>query len=128
MAYRASRLRQLLLRELSDIVQRLRDPRVGFVTIMDVEVSRDLHYATMFVSVLGDERAKRDAVAGLESALGYIRREIAQRLTIRQAPEIAVRYDDTSERAARVSALIDRAQRGSAPSAAASPPGPSQGE
>jgi ribosome-binding factor A len=96
-----------LQRELSDIVGRLRDPRVGFVTVMDVELSPDLHYATMFVSVLGGEAQRREALEALEGSLGYIRREVAQRVRLRQAPEISVRYDDTSERAARVSAVIN---------------------
>lgn len=106
-SHRASRVREQLQRELSEIVGKLRDPRLGFVTVMDVELSKDLHYATMFISVLGDEDAQREAIEALESALGYIRREIAQRIRLRQAPEISVRYDNTSERAARVSALID---------------------
>lgn len=105
--HRASRVREQLQRELSVIVGKLRDPRLGFVTVMDVELSNDLHYATMYVSVLGDEEAQQEAVKALESALGYVRHEIAQRIHLRQAPEIAVRYDNTSERAARVSALID---------------------
>ena len=104
--HRVLRVREQLLRELSDIIQRLRDPRLGFVTIMDVEVSRDLGYATMYVSVLGD--GAQETMAALESALGYIRRELAQRLTIRHVPEIAVKYDETSERAARINAMIDR--------------------
>lgn len=105
-SYRASRVREQLQRELGDIVGRLRDPRLGFVTVMDVELSKDLHYATMFISVLGDEEAQREAVEAIEGALGFIRREVAQRIRLRQVPEIAVRYDDTSERAARVNALI----------------------
>ena len=106
-SYRASRVREQLQRELGDIVGRLRDPRLGFVTVMDVELSKDLHYATMFVSVLGEEEAQREAVEAIEGALGFIRREVAQRIRLRQVPEIAVRYDDTSERAARVNALIE---------------------
>ncbi len=106
-SYRVSRVREQLQRELGDIVGRLRDPRLGFVTVMDVELSKDLHYATMFVSVLGDEEAQREAVEAIEGALGFIRREVAQRIRLRQVPEIAVRYDDTSERAARVNALIE---------------------
>jgi ribosome-binding factor A len=106
-SYRASRVREQLQRELGDIVGRLRDPRLGFVTVMDVELSKDLHYATMFISVLGDEEAQREAVEAIEGALGFIRREVAQRIRLRQVPEIAVRYDDTSERAARVNALIE---------------------
>ena len=106
-SYRVSRVREQLQRELGDIVGRLRDPRLGFVTVMDVELSKDLHYATMFISVLGDEEAQREAVEAIEGALGFIRREVAQRIRLRQVPEIAVRYDDTSERAARVNALIE---------------------
>lgn len=105
--YRASRVREQLQRELSDIVSRLRDPRLGFVTVMDVDLSNDLHYAKMYVSVLGDEEEQTEAVKALTSALPYIRREIAQRIRLRQAPEITVQYDDTSERASRVNALIN---------------------
>jgi len=105
--YRASRVREQLQRELSDIVSRLRDPRLGFVTVMDVDLSNDLHYAKMYVSILGDEEEQTEAVKALKSALPYIRREIAQRIRLRQAPEITVQYDDTSERASRVNALIN---------------------
>lgn len=86
--YRASRVREQLQRELSDIVSRLRDPRLGFVTVMDVDLSNDLHYAKMYVSILGDEEEQTEAVKALKSALPYIRREIAQRIRLRQAPEI----------------------------------------
>ncbi len=108
-SHRVQRLRLQLRRELGDIVRRLRDPRLGFVTVMDVEVSsEDLGHATLFVSVLGETEEQEKAVAALNSALGFIRRELARRLTIRHVPELSVRYDDTSERAARVSSLIDR--------------------
>jgi ribosome-binding factor A len=109
--HRVGRVREQLQRELSEIVGRLKDPRLGFVTVMDVELSKDLHYATMYVSVLGNEAAQQEAIEALESALGFIRREIAQRIRLRQAPEIAVQYDDTSERASRVNALIDSIPR-----------------
>lgn len=108
-SHRVQRLRLQLLREVGEIVRRLRDPRLGFVTVMDVEVSsEDLGHATLFVSVLGEPEEQEKALAAMESALGYIRRELAGRLTIRHVPELAVRYDDTSERAARVNAIIDR--------------------
>ncbi len=107
-SYRLDKVRELLLRELTDIIPRLRDPRIGFVTVMDVEVTRDLRKATMFISVVGDDEAKREATEALESALGHIRHEVSQRVTLRHVPEFAVVYDETSERAARVTALIDR--------------------
>ena len=112
-SHRVQRLRLQLLREAGDIVQRLRDPRLGFVTVMDVDVSsEDLGHATLFVSVLGGAEEQEEALAAMESALGFIRRELARRLTIRHVPELSVRYDDTSERAARVSAIIDRLPAG----------------
>ena len=107
-SYRVSRVREQLQRELGDIVGRLRDPRLGFVTVMDVEVTRDLKKATMFISVVGDDDAKREATTALTKALGHIRHEVSQRVTLRHVPEFDVVYDDTSERAARVTALIDR--------------------
>ncbi|MBT4097110.1 MAG: 30S ribosome-binding factor RbfA [Gemmatimonadetes bacterium] len=107
-SYRLDKVREMLLRELTDIVPRLRDPRIGFVTIMDVEVTRDMRRATMYISVVGDDDAKQEATEALEKALGYIRREIAKRITLRHVPEFAVVYDDTSERAARVTSLLER--------------------
>ena len=107
-SYRLAKVREMLLRELTDIVPRLRDPRIGFVTIMDVEVTRDMRRATMYISVVGDDDAKQEATEALEKALGYIRREIAKRITLRHVPEFAVVYDDTSERAARVTSLLER--------------------
>ena len=107
-SHRAQRMRLQLLREAGDIVRRLRDPRLGFVTVMDVEVSsKDLGHATLFVSALGGTEDQRNAMAAMEGALGLIRRELATRLMVRHVPELAVRYDETSERAARVNAIID---------------------
>ncbi len=106
--YRVSKVREMLLRELADIIPRLRDPRVGFVTIMDLEVTKDLKRATMYISVVGDEEAQREATEALQKALGHIRHEVSQRVALRYTPEFEVAYDDTSERAARVSALIEQ--------------------
>ncbi len=108
-SHRASRVRESLYREFSDIVRNLRDPRIRSATVVDAEVSPDLKHARMFVSVLGSEEEKKEAVAALENALGHIRREIAQRISMRQIPEVSVAYDDTSERAARLTALIETA-------------------
>jgi ribosome-binding factor A len=105
--HRVGRVRQMLLRELSDIVGRMLDPRVRLVTVVDAELSKDLKSATMYVSVIGDEREREEALAALEAALGHIRYEVAQRVQLRQVPEIRVEYDSSLVRAARVTALID---------------------
>ena len=105
--HRVGRVRQLLLRELSDIVGRMRDPRVRLVTVADVEVTKDLRNATMYVSVIGDNQQRDEAIGALEAAVGHLRYEVAQRIQLRQVPEIRVEYDSSLERAARVTALID---------------------
>ncbi len=105
--HRVNRVRESLLREFSDIVRRLRDPRVRFATVVDAEVSRDLRHARMLVSVLGSEDEKIAATEALQNATGFIRRELAQRMHLRYVPEISVEYDDTSERAARITGLLD---------------------
>ena len=106
----------MLHREFSDIVRNLKDPRFRLATVVDAEVSPDLKQAKLFVSVLGSEEEKTEAFVALENALGHIRREIAGRITLRHVPEISVVYDDTSERAARLTEAIERAvsTRGSA--------------
>jgi ribosome-binding factor A len=106
-SYRINRIQEQLLRELSDIVQKLKDPRVRMVTVVDTEVSKDLRHAKMFVSSLGDKQEQEEAIAALDKARGFLRREIAQRLRLRMAPEIHVVYDNTSERAAHLTSLID---------------------
>jgi ribosome-binding factor A len=106
---RAERLAEVIRTEVSEIIQReLRDPRIGFISITDVEVSGDLRHAKIFVSVLGDAEAKRQTMVGLEHARGHIRSVLGARLAVRFVPEVAFRLDDSIERGARVSTLLRR--------------------
>lgn len=105
---RISRVREQLLRELTDIVGRMKDPRLQLVQIVDVELSTDMSHATIFVSTLGNADDKKQMLQGMHRGLGFIRREIAQRTRLRYAPQLRVAYDDTTERAVRVTALLDR--------------------
>ncbi len=107
--HRVDKVRETLHREFSQIVRQLKDPRIRFVTVVDTEVSNDLRHAKMFVSVLGTEEERAEALAALDRAVGHIRHQVAHRMPLRHAPEVTVAYDDTADRAARVSALIDRA-------------------
>lgn len=109
--YRVERVRQLLRREISDIVMHLKDPRVRMVTVVDTEITKDLRQATIYVSLIGTPEQQNEAVQALEKALGFIRREVAQRIDLRFVPEFRVAYDPTIERAARVMALLDRLAR-----------------
>jgi len=107
MPHRPEKVEQFIKEELSQILQReVRDPRIGFVSVTDVEVSADLRHARVFVSVLGDADAKAATMDGLRSAQGYIRRELGSRLQMRHTPEIAFRLDESIERGARVNRLL----------------------
>jgi ribosome-binding factor A len=107
MPHRSARVEQFIKEELSQILQReVRDPRIGFVSVTDVEVSVDLRHARVFVSVLGDAEAKAATMDGLHSAVGYIRRALGSRLQMRHTPEISFRLDESIERGARVNKLL----------------------
>ena len=103
---RVERVREAIKQETSDIIRKMKDPRVSFVTVTDAEVSRDLRHVKIFVSVLGDEEAKKAAMEGLERATGYIHSEIGQRIRLRHTPEILFRLDESIERGARISQLL----------------------
>ena len=109
--HRVNRVRHLLHRELSTIVMQLKDPRTQMVTVVDAEISRDLRTARMFVSLVGSDEERKEAMAALKNALGFIRKEIAKRVQLRYAPTIDVAYDDTAERAAHITALLDSLTR-----------------
>jgi ribosome-binding factor A len=85
----------------------LKDPRVGFVTVTDVKTSSDLSHARVYVSVFGDEDVRADTMAGLRHAHGYLQKQVAGELKLKRTPTLEFTYDDTSERAMRLDALID---------------------
>jgi ribosome-binding factor A len=85
----------------------LKDPRVGFVTVTDVRTSADLSQARVYVSVLGSDEQRQATMAGLVSAHGYLQRRLASELHLKRTPSLIFAYDDTTDRALRVDALID---------------------
>lgn len=92
---------------LSDaITQQLKDPRVGFVTVTSVKTSPDLRHARVFVSVLGDEQARSETLAGLESAIGFLQRRVASELRLKHTPAITFAYDDSVDRGMRINELL----------------------
>ncbi len=105
--WRREQLAEVIAEELSDLIRtRMKDPRIGFASITDVELSGDLRHAKVFVSVLGAPEEQRATLQGLEHAAGFLRRELAQRLTIRHTPEILFRLDESIERGTRILQLI----------------------
>ena len=89
----------------------LKDPRVGFVTVTDVRTSADLRHARVYVSVLGDEARREASLEGLRSAHGFLQARIASELRLKRTPTLVFSYDDTTDRAMRVDALIDEIGR-----------------
>lgn len=91
--------------EIADILMRkIKDPRIGFVTVTGVEIAEDLKNATVFVSVYGEN--KSDTFKGLKSATAFIRSELGRRMRMRFVPEILFRFDDTVERGAHIMELL----------------------
>ncbi|MCK9221565.1 MAG: 30S ribosome-binding factor RbfA [Limnochordia bacterium] len=113
---RAEKVREAVRQEASDIIMRnLKDPRVGFVTVTDVEVTGDLRQVKIFVSVYGDEESRKTTMEGLSSATGFVRSELGKRIRLRHTPEISFVFDESIERGARIFSLLrelDDAQKG----------------
>mgnify|MGYP001286500322 CR=1 FL=1 len=104
---RASRVAEQMKKELGDIITRkIKDPRVGFVTITDVEVTGDLQQAKVYISVLGSEEERQDTLVGLTKAKGFIRSEIGKRIRLRKTPELSFDMDETMEQGNRIEALL----------------------
>src|SRR3954470_4822825 len=87
----------------------LKDPRIGFVTVTVVETSPDLRNPRVYFSVLGDEEAREEALAGLRHSRGFLQAQINSQLHMKRTPHLEFVYDSTSERAERLSRLIDEA-------------------
>lgn len=104
---RQQRVSELLFEELSIMIaNELTDPRLSLVQVTSVVVSRDLRNVKVYVSHDDDETTKNQVLQGLRHATPFLRRQIAQRCTLRAVPELLFYYDDTPERAARVESLL----------------------
>jgi ribosome-binding factor A len=107
---RQRRVADQIRRELADIIRlELKDPRVGMVTLTDVEVSADLAHAKVFFTLLGGEEAREETTKGLKRAAGFLRSMIGQRIKIHNTPELHFVYDSSIEEGMRLSKLIDEA-------------------
>jgi len=107
-SYRTTQVGAQVRQEIMQIIQReLKDPRIGFVSITEVRMSPDLRSARVRVSVLGDEMAQKQALAGLRSARGLIRRELGRRLqNLKFSPEIRFELDPSIEYSVRISKTL----------------------
>lgn len=108
MSRRTEQVGQEIRRILGELLlTQVRDPDIGFVTVTGVEVSPDLKHARVFVSVLGTPEEERATLAALRRATGYLRTEVGRRIQTRYTPELHFEMDHSTERAIRISKLID---------------------
>ncbi|RUO80437.1 ribosome-binding factor A [Idiomarina tyrosinivorans] len=110
---RTDRVAQQLQREIAVIMQReMKDPRVAMVTVSDVEVSRDLSYAKVFVTFLHDDQGQiKDSLKVLNQAAGFIRSLLGKRIKARVVPELKFQHDPSLNEGIRMSRLVDEARR-----------------
>jgi ribosome-binding factor A len=113
MTQRTRRLDELLRQEIGELLAReVADPRVGFVTVTEVETAPDLRHARVWVSIIGDSTEREATLEALQRAMGFVRRELGHRLRLKRIPELHVRLDDSAERGTRVLRLISELEAG----------------
>jgi ribosome-binding factor A len=114
MSLRSNRVGEQMKKELSDIIGRkIKDPRIGFVTVTDVQVSGDLQQAKVYISVLGDEEQRENTLKGLAKAKGFIRTEVGQRIRLRKTPEIIFEWDESINYGNRINSILHQLQEDS---------------
>lgn len=107
---RVQRVADQLQRELAEIIRlELKDPRAGLITVTGLDLTTDFAYAKVFVSVFGDAEAQQGSLATLRRAAGFLRSQLARRISIHQTPQLRFVLDESIERGSRLSALIDQA-------------------
>lgn len=107
MSLRSNRVGEQMKKELGEIIGRkIKDPRIGFVTVTDVQVTGDLQQAKVFISVLGDNLQRENTLKGLAKAKGFIRSEIGQRIRLRKTPEITFEFDESIDYGNRIENLL----------------------
>jgi len=108
MKYRKDRLEELIRRIVSEIIMReLKDPRIGFVTVTGVELSKDYAEARIGISILGDSTEVRKGMEGIRSSSGYVQKLLGKELKIRNTPRVYFYLDKTVEEAVDMVNMID---------------------
>jgi len=110
-SYRIERINETIKEVISELIlYKIKDPRVGIVTITAARISRDLSSAKVYFSVMGDEEVRADSQEGLKSATNFMRRCIGQELDLRLSPELTFVYDDSLDRAERIDRKLREAR------------------
>ena len=106
---RQDRVQEQIMRDLAELTRTgLKDPRAGFITITEVELTRDYSHATVWYTVM-DEKTREVTAEALDKAKGHLRSELAKRIKVFKTPELHFEYDESIERGMNISSLIDQA-------------------
>ena len=107
MSKKNEKIAELIKRNISEIIQfDLKDPKIGFITITDVQVTNDLSYAKVYVSFLGQNARKEAGMKALERSKGYIRSELSKKLSTRKVPELQFVLDDALDKGNKIEKII----------------------
>lgn len=106
MSQRTEKVQKLAREILGELIQKLKDPRIGFATVTAVRISADLRYARVLVSVLGKDEERSATMAGLRSATPYLRGELGRQMRMKYLPELTFELDTSTDRAERVEHLL----------------------
>lgn len=111
-ANRIDRINEEVKKEASIIIKELKDPRIAQMTsVVRAEVTRDMKWCKIYVSVLGDDTRQNETIQGLKSAAGFVRKEIASRVGLRYAPEIVFHLDHSIEHGAHINELLHKMKK-----------------
>ena len=109
---KARKLEIDLQREISFIINsKLKDPRIGFVTVTAVKLSPDYHYLDIFVSIMGEERVKNDSMKGLNQCEGFIKKNLKERFRLRTIPDIKFIYDKSIEQGMKITSILENIKK-----------------
>lgn len=113
---RVQRIGEEIKKEAAEIIRQMKDPRIGFATITDVEVTNDLRHVRIYVSVYGDDEEKERTLAGLQAAKGFVRTELGRTIRLRHTPEVVFKLDGSIEQGARINQIINEISSDQRPS------------
>ncbi|MHB9093350.1 MAG: 30S ribosome-binding factor RbfA [Eubacteriales bacterium] len=106
-SHRSNRVAEEIKKEVTQMLRdEIKDPRIGFITVTGVEVTPDIRYAKVFISIYGDDDAKAQSLEALAKAKGFVRSELGKRMRLRYTPEITFKFDPSIEYGARIMKLL----------------------
>jgi ribosome-binding factor A len=113
---RSDKVADLIQKEISQmLVKSIKDPRIGFITITRVTVSEDCRFARVYYSVAGTQEERESSMKGLDSAKGFVRKELGRRIRLRYTPDITFQFDPSIEYAIHMEELIQNIRQGKEP-------------